>query len=136
MSTLSIGLFTLSTGEDVIGQYDKEQLNNSNVCAIIRPMVFVPADSGDGLGLKDLVLLSSENTINIGREHIITITTPIEELGQYYLDAIIHSDNYTLPLVKNMIDMAHADLKAAISHTRTSKVVANLLARANGSVLH
>lgn len=72
-------MLKMITGEMVVA----ETTTNNEVAILKNPMALIPTPHGD-IGMTSWLMLSDDNEVTIDRDHIISISNPIDDIVNGY----------------------------------------------------
>lgn len=112
-----IAVFKLSNNDTVIGEIDFKlehmtDMDYSPYFTIHNPMIIV--SDGDGLRMRDSLLMSHQNKLNFRSKDVITFYTPSTQIEDYYKKALEYSIGYVKPAAGEQVKLAILDLEEAM----------------------
>lgn len=108
-----IKVFILTTGDEIIGDYDLRLTSEENY-RISNPMYIIGGQDEYGMNamrLRNVLLLSRERKIIILPEHIIMQYIPSDVMIQYYTKAVEFDEKYGRPEIESQIGGAIVSLE-------------------------
>lgn len=136
---MTVYVFKLTTGEDIIGVVENSLLPNDEYYNIIDPMYIVGArdESGSmGMRLRDATLLSEDNMFTIANKYVVTYYKPVPQFANYYLKAAEYARKYTKPMIMNQIEESVKDIERDMAEEEEhAQQIGDILRRITGSTL-
>lgn len=140
---MSVYVFKLTNGDDVIGSVEGSVLPNEEFYNIVDPMTIVGARDEAGLmgmRLRATLLLGSEDVLTIAGKHVITYYKPIPQLAEYYQRATEYATKFTRPLIHEQIELAireiNRDLKEEEEIQEEAESIGDIVSRIVKTTLH
>ena len=112
-----ITAFRMINNETIIGDIDftlehMTDLDQAPYLTLHNPMTIV--SDGEGMRMRDSLLLSSQNKLNFRSKDVITFFTPTDQIVEYYKKALEYSIGYTKPAAGEQVKLAVLDLEEAM----------------------
>ena len=136
---MTVYVFKLTTGEDIVGVVENSLLTNDEYYNIIDPMTIVGARDENGavsMRLRDTTLLSDDDMLTIHSKYVVTYYKPMLQFATYYSKAVDYAKKYTKPTIINQIEESIKDLeKDIVEEEEHAKRLGDILRKITGSTL-
>lgn len=136
---MTVYVFKLTTGEDIIGVVENSPLSNDEYYNIIEPMYIVGSreESGSmGMRLRDATLLSEDNLFTIANKYVTTYYKPVPQFAKYYLKAAEYARKYTKPMIIGQIEESIKEIERDMANEEEhAERIGDILRRITGSTL-
>ena len=136
---MSVYVFKLTNGDDVIGFVESPVLPNEEFYNIVDPMSIVGGrdETGSmGMRLCSTLLLGSEDVLTIAGRHVVTYYKPIPQLAEYYQRAAEYAKRFTKPVIYEQIELAIKDINRDLEDEQDAKQIGDLINTIIKSTLH